>query len=215
MAIASPPVAVSDSTSLASLTAGNMVATSGLAELIGEGFPNVFHEGQRKHAPSPVSDRAILVVVFDRRMSLGLVRLRVKKMTDAMGQVFDIVTRRGADAQGKNPLAEMTDDDLDNRRRRLSERTGNLMSFINYSSVEIYCKASTMARPPARRLTSSIRMITLRPKLGQRSSGDETERTLFFDFLFRLWDTTGDLRSDFSSIRRPASILRRESKVNS
>lgn len=108
-------VAELDLTSLASLTAGNMAATSGLAELIGEAdFPNVFHEGQRESMHlSLVSDRAILVVVFDRRTSLGLVRLRVKKMTDAMGQVFDTVTRRGADAQGKNPLAEMTDDDLD------------------------------------------------------------------------------------------------------
>ena len=97
-------VAELDLTSLASLTAGNMAATSGLAEeLIGEAdFPNVFHEGQRESMHlSLVSDRAILVVVFDRRTSLGLVRLRVKKMTDAMGQVFDTVTRRGADAQGK------------------------------------------------------------------------------------------------------------------
>ena len=42
-------VAELDLTSLASLTAGNMAATSGLAELIGEAdFPNVFHEGQRE-----------------------------------------------------------------------------------------------------------------------------------------------------------------------
>ena len=108
-------VADLDLTSLASLTAGNMAATSGLAELIGEAdFPNVFHEGQRESMHlSLVGDRAILVVVFDRRTSLGLVRLRVKKMTDAMKQVFETVSGRGAGAVGQNPLADMTDDDLD------------------------------------------------------------------------------------------------------
>lgn len=104
-----------DLTSLASLTAGNMAATSGLAELIGEAdFPNVFHEGQRESMHlSLVSDRAILVVVFDRRTSLGLVRLRVKKMTDSMAKVFETVSQRSVGSAGQNPLADMTDDDLD------------------------------------------------------------------------------------------------------
>jgi len=104
-----------DLTSLASLTAGNMAATSGLAELIGEAdFPNVFHEGQRESMHlSLVSDRAILVVIFDRRTSLGLVRLRVKKMTDAMAGVFKTVSERKTAAAVQNPLADMTDDDLD------------------------------------------------------------------------------------------------------
>ena len=104
-----------DLTSLASLTAGNMAATSGLAELIGEAdFPNVFHEGERESMHlSLVSDRAILVVIFDRRTSLGLVRLRVKKMTDAMTAVFETVSRRKTGEAVQNPLADMTDDDLD------------------------------------------------------------------------------------------------------
>ena len=39
-----------DSTSLASLTAGNVAATDGLAKLIGEReFSVLFHEGQRDH----------------------------------------------------------------------------------------------------------------------------------------------------------------------
>lgn len=92
-----------------------MAATSGLAALIGEAdFPNVFHEGERESMHlSLVSNRAILVVVFDRRTSLGLVRLRVKKMTDAMGKVFDVVSKRAVAKGDQNPLAGMTDDDLD------------------------------------------------------------------------------------------------------
>ena len=70
-----------DSTSLASLTAGNVAATDGLAKLIGEReFSVLFHEGQKDHIHiSIVAERAILLVIFDERSSLGLVRLRVKR----------------------------------------------------------------------------------------------------------------------------------------
>ena len=70
-----------DTTSLASLTAGNVAATDGLAKLIGEReFSVLFHEGQQDHIHiSIVGRRAILLVIFDDRSSLGLVRLRVKR----------------------------------------------------------------------------------------------------------------------------------------
>jgi predicted regulator of Ras-like GTPase activity (Roadblock/LC7/MglB family) len=70
-----------DTTSLASLTAGNMASTQGLANLIGEAeFPSVYHEGKNESLLlSVVASQAILVVMFDQRTTLGLVRLRVKK----------------------------------------------------------------------------------------------------------------------------------------
>ena len=70
-----------DTTSLASLTAGSIAATGGLAKIIGEEeFPVHFHQGQRDNLHiTLVASRIILVVVFDERSSLGLVRLRVKK----------------------------------------------------------------------------------------------------------------------------------------
>ncbi len=70
-----------DSTSLASLTAGCIAATGGLAKIVGEEeFPIHFHQGQRDNLHiTLVGQRMILVVVFDERSSLGLVRLRVKK----------------------------------------------------------------------------------------------------------------------------------------
>lgn len=72
-----------DTTSLASLAAGNIAATGGLANLIGEKeFSILFHEGERDNMHlSVVADRLILVVVFDRRSSVGLVRLRVRQAT--------------------------------------------------------------------------------------------------------------------------------------
>ena len=66
-----------DTTSLASLTAGNVAATDGLARLIGEKeFSILFHEGERDNIHiSIVGQRLILVVIFDERSSLGLVRI--------------------------------------------------------------------------------------------------------------------------------------------
>src|SRR5947207_110402 len=80
-----------DTTSLASLTAGNIAATGGLAKLIGEKeFSILFHEGEKDNLHiSIIGGRVILVVIFDARSSLGLVRLRVKKASDELNKIFD------------------------------------------------------------------------------------------------------------------------------
>ncbi len=108
-----------DSTSLASLTAGNIAATGGLAQIIGEEeFPVHFHQGQRDHLHiSVVGPRVILVVVFDERSSLGLVRLRVKKVSSELAHIFEEMRKKSerAHAAGDpSPFAEITDDDIDN-----------------------------------------------------------------------------------------------------
>src|SRR5207249_10289621 len=79
-----------DTTSLASLTAGNVAATDGLARLIGEReFSILFHEGEKDNIHiSIVAQRVILVVIFDEKSSLGLVRLRVKKASNELNEVF-------------------------------------------------------------------------------------------------------------------------------
>ena len=68
-----------DTTSLASLTAGNVAATGGISKILREkDFTSQFHEGEKTHVHiTLVGGRAILVVLFDTRSSLGLVRLRV------------------------------------------------------------------------------------------------------------------------------------------
>jgi len=111
-----------DTTSLASLTAGNIAATSGLAQLLGEKeFSVLFHEGEKDHLHiSLVARRGILVVLFDARSSLGLVRLRVKRASEDIVQVFaEMAARAEREAgQGKTAFqtqfAEITDDDIDN-----------------------------------------------------------------------------------------------------
>lgn len=108
-----------DTMSLASLTAGNVAATDGLAKLIGEReFSVLVHEGKQDHIHiSIVSKRAILVVIFDDRSSLGLVRLRVKRASGELERIFEsMVTRSEAAGVGAGPVspfAEITDEDID------------------------------------------------------------------------------------------------------
>jgi len=108
-----------DTTSLASLTAGNIAATGGLAKLIGEKeFSILFHEGEKDNLHiSIVGGRVILVVLFDSRSSLGLVRLRVKKSSDELSTIFEDLLRKAEEREqrggGDFPFAEITDDDID------------------------------------------------------------------------------------------------------
>lgn len=106
-----------DTTSLASLTAGNIAATGGLAKLIGEReFSILFHEGERDNLHiSIVAQRVILVVIFDTKVSLGLVRLRVRKASDELATVFADLEKKGTMPGGAgSPFAEITDEDIDN-----------------------------------------------------------------------------------------------------
>jgi predicted regulator of Ras-like GTPase activity (Roadblock/LC7/MglB family) len=110
-----------DTTSLASLTAGNVAATDGLARLIGEKeFSILFHEGEKDNIHiSIVAQRVILVVIFDERSSLGLVRLRVKKASEELNRVFANIMSKverekaAAGAAFESPFAEITDEDID------------------------------------------------------------------------------------------------------
>ena len=110
-----------DTTSLASLTAGNIAATGGIARLLGEKeFTILFHEGEKDNIHiSLIGQRVILVVIFDKRSSLGLVRLRVKKATESLVSIFDEITSKSEHEKigGKldeSPFAEISDEDIDN-----------------------------------------------------------------------------------------------------
>ena len=105
-----------DTTSLASLTAGNIAATGGMAKLLKENeFATQFHEGERQNIHIQiVGQRVILVVIFDERSSLGLVRLRVRKANEQLNSIFEELLRKVQDPATGSPFAEITDDDIDN-----------------------------------------------------------------------------------------------------
>jgi len=107
-----------DTTSLASLTAGNVAATDGLAKLIGEKeFSILFHEGKKDNIHiSIVGQRLILVVIFDERSSLGLVRLRVRKAAAEIERVLAQMEEKAKEVgamEAASPFAEITDEDID------------------------------------------------------------------------------------------------------
>jgi predicted regulator of Ras-like GTPase activity (Roadblock/LC7/MglB family) len=113
-------LAALDTTSLASLTAGNVAATDGLARLIGEKeFSILFHEGEKDNIHiSIVAQRVILVVIFDERSSLGLVRLRVRRATGELEKIFEeiaekVVRDKESLVDVESPFAEITDEDID------------------------------------------------------------------------------------------------------
>ena len=105
-----------DVTSLSSLFAGNVAATGGISKILRENdFTSQFHEGQKTHVHiTLVGGRAILVVLFDERSSLGLVRLRVKKSSDEMVRLFEQVAKKAASKNQPSILTEITDSDIDN-----------------------------------------------------------------------------------------------------
>ena len=111
-----------DTTALATLTAGNVAATDGLAKLLGEqGFTILFHEGQKDNIHiSIVGELAILVVIFDQRTSVGLVRLRVKQSSPVLEKILTTAMHRRDEKketvvrEGKSRLADITDEDIEN-----------------------------------------------------------------------------------------------------
>lgn len=101
-----------DTTSLASLAAGNVAATGGMAQLIGEKeFPTLSHEGERESIHISVVGRLLLIVVFDERSSLGLVKLRSKQVSHQILTMITEITR--ADDDLDSPFAGITDEDID------------------------------------------------------------------------------------------------------
>jgi predicted regulator of Ras-like GTPase activity (Roadblock/LC7/MglB family) len=105
-----------DPTSFASLTAADFSANDQLAKMIGEPeFASLFHQGEKESMYlADIAHRVILVVLFDQRTTVGLVRLRVKQTVGDLAQVFDEMFRRGGPSRdAARPLLEGADDEID------------------------------------------------------------------------------------------------------
>jgi predicted regulator of Ras-like GTPase activity (Roadblock/LC7/MglB family) len=80
-----------DPTAFASLTAADFSANDQLAKMIGEPeFGALFHQGEKESMYlADIARRVILVVLFDNRTTLGLVKLRVKNTVGELNKVFE------------------------------------------------------------------------------------------------------------------------------
>jgi predicted regulator of Ras-like GTPase activity (Roadblock/LC7/MglB family) len=105
-----------DTTSFSSLAAGNVAATTSMAKLIGEDvFPAVVHEGEHESIYICVIGRSLLVVVFNERSTLGLVKLRAKRASHEVAALIDEMVQHSEQnkAQSNAFFAEITDEDID------------------------------------------------------------------------------------------------------
>ena len=88
-----------DPTAFASLTAADFSANDQLARMLGEPeFGALFHQGERESMYlADIARRVILVVLFDQRTTLGLVKLRVRAAVGDLNRVFtEMFSRDGS-----------------------------------------------------------------------------------------------------------------------
>lgn len=109
-----------DPTAFASLTAADFSANDQLAKMIGEPeFASLFHQGERESMYlADIARRVILVVLFDQRTTVGMVRLRVKHTVIALTKLFEEMFSRAASAgpDSQRPgarLLEGAEDEID------------------------------------------------------------------------------------------------------
>lgn len=108
-----------DPAAFASLTAADFSANDQLAKMIGEPeFASLFHQGERESMYlADVARRVILVVLFDQRTTVGMVRLRVRQAVGDLAHLFEEMFGRAAapgaeQPQVGGPLAG-ADDEID------------------------------------------------------------------------------------------------------
>ena len=104
-----------DPTAFATLTAADFSANDQLARLIGENeFSSLFHQGEQESMYLvDIVRRVILVILFDNRTTLGLVRLKVKPTVEELNTLFNAMFQRhreGEPATGQGLLAGAEDE---------------------------------------------------------------------------------------------------------
>ena len=108
-----------DSTAFASLAAADFSANDQLASMIGEQeFSSLFHQGERESMYlADVARRVILVVLFDDRATLGMIRIKVKTVVRELTGIFQAMFDRGAAGQDERGLetdwASEAEDEID------------------------------------------------------------------------------------------------------
>lgn len=105
-----------DTTALAALLAGSFASTKEIAKLVGEPeFSVLFHQGKKDHIHmSLIGDRSILVVIFDDRTTIGMVRLYAKETAVDLGKVFESIESDSQKGGGlSSDFANAAQDKLD------------------------------------------------------------------------------------------------------
>ena len=102
-----------DTTAFASLAAADFSANDQLASMIGENeFSSLFHQGEKESMYlADVARRVILVVLFDNRTTLGMIRIKVKAVVKELSDVFrEMFDRSAASPQAARVEAAFVDE---------------------------------------------------------------------------------------------------------
>ncbi len=104
-----------DGTTFATLTAADFSANEQLARLLGEtDFSSLFHQGDRESVfVADVARKLILVIVFDSRTTVGLVRLHSKAEVENLTVLVDRVLSRSRNGAGDSPLLKGAEAEID------------------------------------------------------------------------------------------------------
>jgi predicted regulator of Ras-like GTPase activity (Roadblock/LC7/MglB family) len=86
-----------DQITFASLAAADFAASDQLAGLLGEQeFAALYHHGERQSMYlADTNGWAILAALFDRRTTLGMVRIKTRGVVARLGRIFDELAERG------------------------------------------------------------------------------------------------------------------------
>ena len=110
-----------DATSLAALAAGSLAAGDGLVRMVGEdGVLAIHHEGGTSDLYLwAAAESAILVVQFDRRSSLELVRLQARSFGREVARLFAEMAEGSAQDTGRRKefqaeRSQVSEADIDN-----------------------------------------------------------------------------------------------------
>lgn len=117
-----------DMDSLCTLLAGTFAATKAWAKLLGEDeFSVLFHQGKRDSIQvTLVGDRTLLVVIFDERTQLGLVRLMSNEAAKKLEEIFEqeALRRPGEGEEGEIILGKEFRDTAQNLLDNLFGKEG-------------------------------------------------------------------------------------------
>jgi predicted regulator of Ras-like GTPase activity (Roadblock/LC7/MglB family) len=105
-----------DTTAFATLTAADYSANDQLARLVGENdFSSLYHQGEKESLyVADIARRLLMVIIFDSRTTVGLVRLRAKDEVEELTLLVDRVFSRGRNgAAPAGRLLQGADDEID------------------------------------------------------------------------------------------------------
>lgn len=102
---------------LGALLAATYASTQEMARILKEdGFRTLLQEGMReKIFTETVQDQWLLVVIFDHRVHVGLVKVLAKRASDILSNILDLVRQQGGTIkqQRTNQLRKATTDTID------------------------------------------------------------------------------------------------------